>query len=396
MTISSDRSASDAGVVVVGGGTAGATAAVALRAGGYDGPVTLIGAETEAPYRRTVLTKDLLVADLSVEKIALQKPQSWAERNIDLRTGVTVTAIDPSERTVVCSNGDEIGYRALVLATGGAAARPPWLGADVRTIRALDEALAARQAIEEAARVAIVGGGLIGLELAASAAARGFDVDVIEAADRILGRAVPAVVSEWFAELHRRNGVRLHLDSAVVSASADGVVLADGAAIDGPVVAAVGMRPDIGLAEAAGLECSRAGIIVDSGFATSAPDIYAAGDAAAPPDLLTGDPSVGGHWFGATDQGKAVAGSVLAALGGAVAPTFRDVPRAWTIQYGINVQTVGWPADGDVEIDGSLADDDATVRVTRDGRLIGAVTVGRAAAARTCRAEIDASLGSTV
>jgi 3-phenylpropionate/trans-cinnamate dioxygenase ferredoxin reductase subunit len=111
---------------------------------------------------------------------------------------------------------------------------------------------------------------------------------------------------------------------------------------------------------------------------------------------LTGDPSVGGHWFGATDQGKAVAGSVLAALEGGAAPAFRDVPRAWTIQYGINVQTVGWPADGDVEVDGSLADDDATVRVTRDGRLIGAVTIGRAAAARTCRSEIDASLGSTV
>ncbi|MDR2279391.1 MAG: FAD-dependent oxidoreductase, partial [Gordonia sp. (in: high G+C Gram-positive bacteria)] len=165
----------DRGVVIVGGGTAGATAAVALRAGGYDGPVTLIGAEREAPYRRTALTKDLLVADLSVEKIALQKPQSWAERNIDLRTGVAVTAINPLEHTVICSNGEKIEYRALILATGGASTRPQWLGAEVLTIRTLEEALDARQAVEEAARVTIVGGGLIGLELAASAAARGLD-----------------------------------------------------------------------------------------------------------------------------------------------------------------------------------------------------------------------------
>ncbi|GEE01604.1 reductase [Gordonia spumicola] len=385
-----------AGVVIVGGGTAGATAAVTLRSGGYDGPVTLIAAEPEHPYRRTALTKDLLAADLSPEKIALQKPQSWTERDIDLRSGVTVTSIDTDGHTVTCSDGRDLSYRALILATGGSAARPGWLGPDVATIRTLDEALDVRRSVEEAARVAVVGGGLIGLELAASAAARGLDVDVIEAADRLLGRVVPVSVSEWFADLHRSNGVTLHLDSAVTSATADEVVLADGSRIVGPVVAAVGMTPDVALAAAAGIETARAGIVVDDTFATSASDVYAAGDAAAPADLLTGQPSAGGHWFGATDQGKAVATAVLAALTGEQAPSFRDVPRAWTIQYGVNIQTVGWPAGGDVEIDGSLAENDATVRVSKDGRLVGAVTVGRAAAARACRAEIDAALGSTV
>ncbi|WOC12465.1 NAD(P)/FAD-dependent oxidoreductase [Gordonia sp. MP11Mi] len=383
----------DEPIVIVGAGTAGVTAATTLRGSGFDGPITLIGAEAEHPYRRTALTKDLLAADLALERITLQKPAVWPERDIDLVRGVAVTAVDTARSVVVCDDGREINYRALVLATGAESARPNWLGGGVHSVRTLSDALAVRRAIDESGRLAVVGGGLIGLELAASAAAHGASVDVVEAADKLLGRVVPATVSDWFARLHSSHGVSVTLGARVREATARTITLDDGSEIVGPVVAAVGMVPNVALAQAAGIETVGEGIVVDRSFATAVPNVFAAGDAAALPDALTGRPSLGGHWFGATDQGKAVVASVLASLDGGRSDTFVDVPRAWTVQYGINVQMVGWPSiDGTVDVDGSLDDADASVRVSVDGRLVGAVTVGRAAAAREYRSEIAVGL----
>ncbi|KJR08319.1 FAD-dependent oxidoreductase, partial [Gordonia sihwensis] len=175
------QTASDAGVVVVGAGTAGVTAAATLRAEGYDGPVTLIGAEPGTPYRRTALSKDLLGADLSESRIALQKPDFWASRGIDIRTRVSVTAIDTAARTVALDDGTRLDYRALVLATGGRPIRPSWLAADVPALRTRDDAIAIRDGLNDSQRLVVIGGGLIGLELAASAAAHGMSATVVEA-----------------------------------------------------------------------------------------------------------------------------------------------------------------------------------------------------------------------
>lgn len=386
------------GVVIVGAGTAGITAATTLRSKGFSGPVTLIGAEAEQPYRRTALTKDLLAADLSAERLTLQKPRVWDERDIEFVRGVAATSIDTTSRTVVCDDGREVGYRALILATGATAARPDWLDPDVRSVRTLDDALAVRRTIERSGRLAVIGGGLIGLELAASAASHDIPVDVIEADGQLLGRVVPDVVSDWFFRLHEERGASVRLGARVDRASTREIALDGGAVIEGPVVAAVGMTPNTELARAAGVETVDAGIVVDGRFATATTGVFAAGDAAALPDALTGAPSLGGHWFGATDHGRAVADSVLAYLDGGQSELFADVPRAWTIQYGANVQMVGWPVlggsavDYTVGVDGSLDDADATVRVSVDGRLIGAVTVGRAASARECRSEIAVGL----
>ncbi|MGB3301305.1 NAD(P)/FAD-dependent oxidoreductase [Gordonia sp. (in: high G+C Gram-positive bacteria)] len=386
------------GIVIVGSGTAGATAATTLRARGFDGPVTVIGAEPGLPYRRTALTKDLLAADLSEARIALAKPESWAEKKIDVRGGVRVTAIDPQARTVTLDDGSALGYRALILATGGQPVRPAWLN-DVATLRTRDDALAIRDRLRESERLVVIGGGLIGLELAASAAAHGMQVSVVEASNRVVGRVVPPVVSDYFASLHASHGVRLRTGTAASSVDAARVQLEDGTMLVGTVVAAIGALPDVALADSAGVSVGPTGIEVNASLATDVPGIYAAGDAAALPDLRTGQPARGEHWFGATDQGKAVALSVLADLAGEPAPSFVDVPRAWTIQYGVNVQMVGWPAeDGEISIDGSVADGDATVFTHVDGALVGAVTIGRAAAARAARAEITEALalGSTV
>ena len=389
---------SAAGIVIIGAGTAGVTAAATLRAEGYGGPVTLIGAEPGLPYRRTALSKDLLAADLSEARIALQKPEFWDAKSIDVRDGVRVTAIDPDARTVALDDGSALHYAALVLATGGQPVRPGWLDDAVPSLRTRDDALAICDDLRRSERLVVIGGGLIGLELAASAAAHGMSASVVEAGDRLVSRVMPAVVSDYLAALHADNGVWLRTSSAADSAGPRRVQLADGTHLVGTVVAAIGARPDLALAEAAGVPVCPDGIVVNSALATDVPGIYAAGDVAALPDLRTGAPARGEHWFGATDQGKAVAKSVLADLAGTPAPTFAEVPRTWTMQYGVNIQMVGWPtASDDIRVDGSLADSDALVTTFDEGgALIGAVAVGRAAAARDCRSEIGGGLGSMV
>ncbi|MBM7365623.1 NAD(P)/FAD-dependent oxidoreductase [Gordonia hydrophobica] len=385
------------GIVIVGAGTAGVTAATTLRADGYDGPVTVIGAESGLPYRRTALSKDLLAADLSEGRIALQKPEFWAQKTIDVRAGVRVTGIDVDARTVSLDDGASVRYRALIVATGGRPIRPGWLDPAVPTLRTRADAAAIRDDLSRSQRLVVIGGGLIGLELAASVAAHGMTATVVEAADRVVGRVVPHQVSDYLAGLHVGNGVWLRTASVADSATARRVQLTDGTQLVGTVVAAIGARPDVALAEGAGLAVGPHGIVVDSTLATSAPGVYAAGDAAALPDLRTGEPARGEHWFGATDQGRAAAKSVLADLAGTPAPSFTEVPRAWTIQYGVNVQMVGWPTGtDDVRIEGSLGDGDALVTTYDGDDLIGAVAVGRAAAARACRSEIAAALGSRV
>ena len=386
-----------AGAVIVGSGVAGATAAQTLRAEGFTGPVTIVGGEPGVPYRRTALSKDLVGADLRPDRIALLQPAAWADKEIEIFGGTTVLGVDVPRRTVDLDDGTALAYRVLVLATGGRPIRPAWLEEDVLTLRTIGDAERIRSAITASGALVVIGGGLIGLELAASAAAAGHSVTVLEAADRVMNRVVPPEVSEFIETLHRNNGVDLRCDSRVVRAGADGVELEDGSTVHGTVVAALGMVPEVGLAVRAGVRVSDGGIVVDQALRTDLPGIYAAGDAVVAPDPQTGDPARCEHWFGALDQGAAVARSVMADLAGEPAPVYTEVPRAWTVQYGVNVQIVGRPAaPGEVLVDGSLAERSATVTVTGPAGIVGAVTVGRAAAARTLRARIAAALGSAV
>ncbi|MFZ2510927.1 MAG: FAD-dependent oxidoreductase [Gordonia sp. (in: high G+C Gram-positive bacteria)] len=398
----SSQTGAASGVVIIGAGAAGATAAQTLRGEGYTGEVTIIGAEAGLPFRRTALSKDLLTADLSQQRIALQKQQYWSDKDIEIRSAATVLGFDPEARTVSLSDGTELSYAALILATGGQPIRPDWLDDDVPTLRTVADAERIRAAIAQSGSLTVIGGGLIGLELAASAAAAGHRVTVLEAGDRLMSRVVPREVSVFLADLHRQHGVDVRLDGRVVRASAAGVELHDGEQIGGTVVAALGMAPDVALAEVAGADAGRGGIVVDPSLRTSLAGVYAAGDVAAVPDPRTGEPARGEHWFAAVDQGAAAARTVLADLAGARAPVFAEVPRAWTIQYGVNFQLVGWPAaGGDVTVDGILtaqAQDGpaATVLVSGPEGLRGAVTVGRAAAARELRAQLGANVGAAV
>lgn len=397
MTIGSDvATGGDAdAVVIVGSGIAGITAAETVRAQGFTGPVVVLGEEPGLPYRRTALSKDILAADLSPERIRLRAAEFWVERDIEIRSESAVAAIDTATRTVHLESDDEIAYRALLLATG---ARPHLLpGIDAVTLRTHDEALALQTRLTEIAEqkgsVVIVGAGLIGLELAASARNQGIDVTVVDTADRPAPR-LPRQVSEILADLHRANGVDLQLGTSIERVDGDIVVLSNGhtrrAAL---VVAAIGVRSNSELAAAAGIAVSGIGIEVDGRQATSVPGVYAAGDAAS---VLSpyGDRGRAEHWLAAQDQGKAAGAAIAADLapnGSCAADREPDplVPHAWTIQYGVNLQFVGWPESADdVQIDGDPHAADAVIRFLRDGELAGAVAIGRPPVARAVKAEL--------
>ncbi|MFW0792088.1 NAD(P)/FAD-dependent oxidoreductase [Gordonia sp. CPCC 205333] len=381
-------------VVIVGTGIAGITTAEALRANGFDGAVTVIGDEPDLPYRRTALSKDIVSADLSPAKITLRKPEFWTERQIDIRTDSTVISIDTSGRTVTLADGSEITYTALVLATGAVSRRFDWLAPDVASLRTRADAIAVKSNLSQAKPLVIVGGGLIGLELAASAATSGTHVSVLEATDRPMGRVLPPVVSDLIATQHRSHGVDIHTN-AVVTAAGINHVAAHG--FDTPpdsfVVAALGSQPTTDLATSAGIPLGTSGIKVDANLRTNTAGVYAAGDVAEYPHPLTGLHHRSEHWLTAGDQGKVVAATVLADLGMGTQVSITPVPLAWTIQYGINIQIAGWPGDGDrITVDGSPEDFDATIRVFDGERLVGAVSVGRPASGRKTREEITSCL----
>ncbi|MCR8899338.1 FAD-dependent oxidoreductase [Gordonia sp. GONU] len=395
-------------VVIVGTGVAGITAAETLRANRFDGTITVFGEEPHLPYRRTALSKGILDGDLSDPKITLRPPGYWEERGIHIVPSVRVTGIDAVSRTVELADGSAVGYDALVLATGGTARQLPGASPDLLSLRTRRDVERLRARIDSGP-VVIVGGGLIGLEIAAAVSSSEQRVDsagqitVLEAAASLLSRVVPDSVAEAVAALHRDRGVRVVTDSRITAAETDAVTLADGTRLTGTVISAIGMQPDTALAEAAGLSVSPAGIVVDETLHTSTPRIYAAGDVAARPHPLTGEPMRAEQWLTATEHGKLVAMTIAADLGLATGPStpVPRVPLAWSMQYSSNIQMVGWPTMADrfdVDLDtstgtGTCADGFATtVRCFADERLVGAVCMGRGGAGRALRTEIEKTL----
>ncbi|WP_024794966.1 NAD(P)/FAD-dependent oxidoreductase [Tomitella biformata] len=374
-------------IVIVGTGIAGATAAETLRKEGYDGEVVLIGAEPGLPYRRTMASKELLAGDARAE---LKSAQFWVDAGVDLRSAVEVTAIDPAARVVATDDGQTLTYDALLLATGGRPRELALAPAGVHYLRTMGDAEKLRDSLAAAHSVLIVGGGLIGCEVAAAAAA-GRAVTLLEAGGSILERVLPPQVSAMLAGLHEANGVDVQTGVALtgIERGPDGLtaIAADGRSWTADaVVVAVGMAPNTELAQAAGLEVAD-GIVVDEFCATSAPGIFAAGDVARLPNPIIGGSHRVEHWNHAQAHGAAAARAMLG-LGAAYA----DVPWCWTTQYGKNVQITGWPgAAQEWAVDGSVAGHDFTALATRAGAPIGAVSLGRPKDVRAARAEIAAA-----
>ncbi|PIE08617.1 MAG: pyridine nucleotide-disulfide oxidoreductase [Rhodobacterales bacterium] len=328
-------------VVVVGAGQAAASLVARLRAKGFDGAITLIGAEPVPPYQRPPLSKAYLLGEMELERMFL-RPEAWyAENDVTLKLGAPVERIDRAARLVELG-GEAVAYDKLALATG---ARPNLLpaaiGGDlggVYCVRSLADVEAMAPEFRAGARVLIVGGGYVGLEAAAVAAAKGLKVTLVEAAERILQRVAAPETSAWFRDLHRRHGVDIRegvgLRRLLGGPRVHGAELADGGALEVDfVIVGIGVTPEVGLAEAAGLALDN-GIAVDAEGRSSDPHIWAAGDCAAFP-MENGRArleSVGN----AIDMGELVADNMLGA-GRAYVPK----PWFWSDQYDVKLQIAG-------------------------------------------------------
>lgn len=332
--------------VIVGAGLAGAKAAEALRAEGFTGRIELLGQEPERPYERPPLSKEYLQGKAEKEKIYVH-PEAWyPENDVHLRTSATVTGIDPTNRQVSLAVGDPIRYDKLLVTTGASPRLSPLPGADahhVYYLRRVEDSEQLKFAFTTASRVAIVGAGWIGLEVAAAARAAGLEVTVLERGELPLLNVMGREVAELFAALHRDHGVDLRTGVKVSQITGDdkrqanGVQLEDGTRIDADlVVVGVGAMPNTELAQAAGLSVDN-GIVVDQHLCSSDPDIYAAGDVANAFHPLLGQHIRIEHWFNARSQPTVAARSMLGKDA-----SYEEVPYFYSDQYQLGMEYSGY------------------------------------------------------
>jgi 3-phenylpropionate/trans-cinnamate dioxygenase ferredoxin reductase subunit len=363
------------GIVIVGAGEAGTRTAVALRENGFNGAVTLIGEEPHLPYERPPLSKATITHSPDLPTIVTS--EKWPEFGITHRLGVTVTAIDRATHRLATSTGESIGYDRLCLATGSTPRLLPVPGADrCRYLRTYDDALELRQQFKADTRLAIVGGGVIGLELAASARHRDCAVTVIEVAPRVLTRAIPPEAADMIADRHRAAGVTI-----VASATLTAIEWSSGAAmlrVNGQAIAAdcvvvgVGVLPNVALAADAGLAIDN-GIAVSAELRTSDPDIVAVGDCASFPHPLYGGRRLRLEaWRNAQDQGTFAAKSLLG-----VSECYCAVPWFWSDQYELHLQIAGMVDEGPRTIARDLGSESRLFfHLAQDGRLVAASGIG--------------------
>ena len=341
------------GVVIVGAGHAGGTAAALLRQYGYEDPITLIGEEPIAPYQRPPLSKAWLKGEADADSLALKPESFYAGADIDLRLSATVTEINRDARTVTLEDGKTLSYEVLILATGARARLLDAPGADldgVQPLRSAADAEALKARLGPGKRAAIVGGGYIGLEAAASARALGAEAVVIEMQPRILARSSSPTLSDFFMRYHLAKGVTFELNAGVAGfEGADGKVtgvrLGDGRVIPCDVaLVGIGVIPNDDLARAAGLECAN-GIVVDDQARTADPAIYAIGDVTQRPLALYDRSFRLESVANALEQAKQVA----AAITGRPAPP-AEVTWNWSDQYDLKLQLGGLPFDVDNDV----------------------------------------------
>lgn len=331
--------------VIIGGGLAGAKAAEALRTKGFAGHVVLFGAEDRLPYERPPLSKEFMAGKKTIEEFTVQ-PKSWyAEHDVDLRLGTEVTTLDRTARTVAFNDGDHEHYDKLLLATGSRSRKPPIPGSDangVYFLRTVDDATELLGQLGAGRRLAIIGGGWIGLEVAASARGLGTDVTVVESAALPLLASLGREAGEVFVGLHRDHGVDLRLSTTVeeittAGGKATGLRLGDGSGVEADAfLVAVGAEPNVEFAERSGLVIADGGIAVDETLVTSDSDIYAAGDIAAAEHPLFGVPIRTEHWANALKQPAVAVDGMLG-----TPSSYDELPYFFTDQFDLGMEYVG-------------------------------------------------------
>jgi len=338
-------------VLIVGGGHAGAQAAIALRQGGFSGSIAMVSNEAEPPYERPPLSKDYLAGDKSFDRLLLRQESFWGEREITLLLERTVVAVDPAAHAVTLAGGEALGYGRLVWAAGGEPRRLTCDGHDlagvhaVRTRADVDRMIAELPAVE---RVVVIGGGYIGLEAAAVLTKLGKRVVLLEALDRVLARVAGEALSRFYEAEHRAHGVDLRLGARVACLEGErggvtGVRLAEGEVLSAQmVVVGIGVAPSVGPLLAAGAEGGD-GVAVDGQCRTSLPDVFAIGDCARHANRYAGGAAIRLESVqNANDQAAVVAAAILGGEG-----VYDAVPWFWSNQYDLKLQTVGLSAGHD-------------------------------------------------
>ncbi|MER9230765.1 FAD-dependent oxidoreductase [Mesorhizobium sp. M0622] len=366
------------GIVIIGAGECGGRAALALRDLGYNGPVTLVGDEPHLPYERPPLSKNAMVAEAPVIT-AIASDEIFAERSIRHIHSVRAVAIDRAAHTVRLSDGSVLPYDRLLLATGSVPRKLPMPGLGGRCVylRTFNDALAIRAHLSAGNRVAIIGGGFIGLELAAAARRLGAAVTVIEAQPRILMRGVPAEIAQIIHAAHEAEGVKILCGEGIAAIADDGaevrMALASGQGIVADLaVIGIGAVPVTGLAAEAGLTIDN-GIAVDAALRTGDPDIFAAGDCCSFPLAIYGGRRVRLEaWRNAQEQGALAARNMLGA-----GEAHAAVPWFWSDQYGLTLQIAGLSDEGRSIVRRDLGDGAFILfHLAEDGRLVAASGIG--------------------
>jgi 3-phenylpropionate/trans-cinnamate dioxygenase ferredoxin reductase component len=373
-------------IVVVGNGQAGIQLADSLRKEGYAGAVTLIGEEEHFPYQRPPLSKDYLAAGKDPAPLPLRADRFFADNRIDSRLGVAATAIDRAAHEVALSDGTKLSYSKLVLATGAANRSLTVPGAElagIHALRTLADAETVHSRLGDAGPVVVIGAGFIGLEFAAAARQRGLDVTVLEFADRPMGRAVSPAMSRYFADAHRRMGVRLHLNEGIASFEGAAGHVTAAVSTTGSVypadlvLAGIGVIPRTELAAAAGLPVDN-GVTVDTALRTEDPDIFALGDCANYPSHHAGARTRLESVQNATDQARHLAKTILGRHGDA--EDYLELPWFWSQQGPLKLQIAGIvPAGAETVLRGDPATDSFSVFCYRDGVLAAVESVNRPA-----------------
>ena len=379
-------------IVIVGGGAAGLAAAEMLRRKGYEGPLTMISADGDPPVDRPNLSKDFLAGTAGEDWIPLRPTEWYSEHKVDLVLNSRVISLDTKQKKVTTEDGKAYEYGALLLATGADPIKLPIQGAapaKVFYLRSFADSKAIVAKAASAKRAVVVGASFIGLEVAASLRNRGLDVHVVAPEQVPMEKTLGSEVGKFVRKLHEEHGVVFHLGETVKHVDGDKVTLSGGGTINADfIVLGVGVQPSTALAEQAGLKMDR-GIAVDEYLQTSAPGVFAAGDAARWPDLHTGDRIRVEHWVVAERQGQTAARNMLGAR-----ERFDAVPFFWSQHYDVPINYVGHAEKWDtIDIDGDVDKKDCLVRYKRDGRTLAVVTIFRDLASLEAEAEMEKLIG---
>jgi NADPH-dependent 2,4-dienoyl-CoA reductase/sulfur reductase-like enzyme len=379
------------GVLIVGGGLAAQRCAETLRARGFDEPVRIVCGEDEAPYDRPPLSKAVLAGTAADDSVAFRDRGWYSDNAVELILGRRATALDAPERRVELDDGESLAYDALVIATGAAPRTLPMFERfdNAISLRTLEDSRRLRRELASGGRIAIVGAGFIGQEVASTARAAGADVIVIEALERPLGPLLGDEVAEWLIAMHREEGARVlvgaRLEAVEGNGRAERLTLEGGERIEcDAVVVGVGVAPQTEWLRGSGLDLD--GVRTDPVGRTSLPRVYAAGDVARPYDVRLGDHARTEHWDAASRQGAAVARAIL----GDIQPP-ATAPSFWSDQYGSRIQYAGHAFGAEeIHIQGDVAGRDFAVTYRRGGRTVAGLTVNRPRELASIRKVIDA------